>query len=366
MRALVFGGTGPTGHFIVNGLIERGYDVTILHSGRHEVDEIPDSVEHIHTDAYSGDAVRDALAGREFELCVAAYGRLRVNAELMQGRCDRFLSIGGVPAYRGYVNPGLLDPPGLPVPTAEDATRIFETDLEDQKSWRIVRTEDALFQHQPEATHFRYPVVYGPYQPMPREWCIIRRVLDGRKKIILPDGGLTLQVCAFAQNCAHALLLAVDQPEVSKGQIYNCSDEETLTLRQTVEVIAKALGSEIEVVSMPFSLAKSARPLISQTLTTHRVLDIGKLKHELGYRDRVPAREAFARTAHWWKANPCDPGGMEETVLQDPFDYAAEDRLIASWERAMAQVEDPGFEVEPGYTMSYTGPGGRASSKDFE
>ena len=43
MRALVVGGTGPTGHFIVNGLRDRGYSVAILHTGRHELDEIPEA-----------------------------------------------------------------------------------------------------------------------------------------------------------------------------------------------------------------------------------------------------------------------------------------------------------------------------------
>ena len=50
LTALVIGGTGPTGHFIVNGLLTRGYRVAILHTGNHEVAEIPPSVEHIHTD----------------------------------------------------------------------------------------------------------------------------------------------------------------------------------------------------------------------------------------------------------------------------------------------------------------------------
>ena len=45
MNALVIGGTGPTGHFIVNGLRARGYGVTLFHSGRHERAEIPPEVE---------------------------------------------------------------------------------------------------------------------------------------------------------------------------------------------------------------------------------------------------------------------------------------------------------------------------------
>ena len=33
MKALVIGGNGPTGHLIVNGLIRRGYQVVMLHTG---------------------------------------------------------------------------------------------------------------------------------------------------------------------------------------------------------------------------------------------------------------------------------------------------------------------------------------------
>ncbi|GIT68744.1 MAG: hypothetical protein Ct9H300mP26_4310 [Acidimicrobiales bacterium] len=41
-RTLVVGGTGPTGPHIVNGLIHRGFDVSILHTGAHESPEIPE------------------------------------------------------------------------------------------------------------------------------------------------------------------------------------------------------------------------------------------------------------------------------------------------------------------------------------
>ena len=52
VKALMIGGTGPTGPTIVNGLLARGYAVEMLHSGRNEVDEIPDEVVHIHDDVY--------------------------------------------------------------------------------------------------------------------------------------------------------------------------------------------------------------------------------------------------------------------------------------------------------------------------
>jgi nucleoside-diphosphate-sugar epimerase len=97
--ALVIGGTGPTGPFVVQGLVDRGFDTAILHSGKHEPPEIPPEVEHIHTDAYDPDKVRAALEGRNFDVCIATYGRLRRNAELLVGRVGQFISVGGFPGY---------------------------------------------------------------------------------------------------------------------------------------------------------------------------------------------------------------------------------------------------------------------------
>src|ERR1700722_1498775 len=262
MKALVIGGTGPSGHYIVNGLLHRGYDVAMLHSGKHELDEIPDTVEHIHTDPFAEEALRGAIGNRTFDLTVAAYGRLRRIADIMVGRTGRFISIGGAPAYRGYMNPTVLQPAGMPVPTSEDAPMVT-VEAEDAKGWRVAQTERAVFERPPGATHFRYPLLYGPYQIAPREWCVVRRILDGRRSIIVADDGLSLNHSAYVENAAQAVLLAVDRPEASAGQIYNVGDERVLTLRQVIEIIAKTLDYELEIVSMPREFAIPARPMMA-------------------------------------------------------------------------------------------------------
>ncbi len=364
--ALVIGGTGPTGHFIVNGLLERGYQVVILHTGNHEVDEIPPSVEHIHTNPRDQQAVEAALAGRDFTLCIATYGRLRMLAEVMRDRCERFMSVGGQPCYVGYMNPMAFKPEGLPVPTAETA-RLIDDPALDEKGWRIVRTEQALFDVIPAATHFRYPIVYGAYQALPREWCIVKRILDGRPHFILPDGGLSLLSHGYAENLAHAMLLAVDQPAQSCGEIFNCADTQILTLRQMVEIIADAMGHSWRLVNMPWELAICARPIIMQPLSTHRAIDTNKLQSRLGYTDKVPVEEALARTARWLSDNPLADDSWEVIALQDPFDYAAEDQLVEQWDKAIATMQMPEYAQQPEYGMAYSGPGGRErSNQDFK
>jgi nucleoside-diphosphate-sugar epimerase len=357
-RALVIGGTGPTGIHIVQGLVRRGYRVSILHRGTHERDETPPGVPHLHRDPYDAADLARALEGQRFDLVVAMYGRLRRIAEITRGVAGRFVSVGGVPAHRGWMNPYLYEPNGLPVPIAEDGPTVAAP-AEDEKGYRVARTEEVVFANHPNAAHFRYPYAYGPYQVVPREWCFVRRLLDGRRRMILADDGLTLHHHGYSENLAHAVLLGIDRPEAAAGQVFNAADEEVLSLRQVGELIAAALGRALDFVSMPYDLARPAWPLLSQPLPTHRVLDLTKLRTRLGYRDVVPAREAVARTARWLAEHPLAPGAQEELVLTDPFDYRAEDELMDAWLRLRAALPEVKFEREPRYGLAYSGPGGR-------
>jgi nucleoside-diphosphate-sugar epimerase len=348
MKALVVGGTGPTGPFLVNGLIKRGYDVAILHRGTHEVPEIGTEVEHIHADPHFRETLDEALANRSFDLVLATYGRIRFVAEATVGKTARFISIGGVPCYRGYYHAPANFPSGMPVPIPEEAP-LVDNEAEERFGYLIATTEREVLRCHPNAAIFRYPYVYGPYQLVPREWSIIRRVLDGRKFILLHDSGLALMTHGYAENLAHAVLLAVDQPQASAGQAYNCGDEIQFTMRQLVEVIAHVMNHELEIVSVPGGV-----PFRTGAMTPHHhgMVDLFKLKHQLGYRDVVGTLGAVTRTIQWYLDHPLERGGDMEQRLLDPFDYEAEDRWIAltkEYRRQMTEVavRKPGPSAHP-------------------
>ena len=69
---------------------------------------------------------------------------------------------------------------------------------------------------------------------------------------------------------------------------------------------------------MPWAVALPARPLVMQPQTTHRVFDLGRLRSDLGYADVVTPEEGLAGRRVGWAEHPPEPGGTEETVLQDP------------------------------------------------
>jgi predicted nucleic acid-binding protein len=86
MKALIVGGTGPSGPFLANGLIERGYQVTIFHRGTHEIPEIVPEVAHIHGDPHFRETIEAALGDRAFDVVIATYGRTRFVAEALAGK----------------------------------------------------------------------------------------------------------------------------------------------------------------------------------------------------------------------------------------------------------------------------------------
>lgn len=350
--ALVIGGTGPTGPGVVNGLCERGHDVTILHTGRHEVDTIPADLEHIHTNPFQVADVADALGDRTFDVVYAMYGRLRALAPYFVGRTGKFVAVGGIPAYRGIARPGANTPTGMVIPVRESAPRAVGD--ENDKVAKIVATEDVVFDSHPDATLFRYPLIYGPGQINPREWLVVRRILDGRRRMIVADGGLSLRAAAYGPNASHALCLAIDQPEASAGKAYNIGDLHCLTAAQTIQVIASALDVEIELVNLPAALATPARPFLGHEHTWHQLLSTDQLVADLGYTDVLPTTEALAATAHWLTDNPIERGSTVEMRLQDPFDYAAEDALIETYRSIIAPVAELADAYDPEFRDRYS------------
>ena len=340
MKALVIGGTGPSGPHTVNGLIERGYEVTILHGGQHEV-EFVQPIEHIHVDPHFAETLEPALVGRSFDLVLATYGRMRIIANLLKGKTGRFIGVGGSAVYAPRDDPR-WGPLGQPVLVPEDSPR-----CDDPAGPRFNHlmwvTEETVMQAHREghynATYFRYPLLYGPNAPANPDWSIVRRLLDGRRQVVIAANGL-LRRRGYARNVAHALLLAVDKPQASSGQIYNIRDEQQYTQRQHVQFIARHMQQECEIIEAPPALAHRVYKGGASALPAGVLeFDIGKIKAQLGYRDVVPPAEGLAAAVDWLLANRPEPGGEIERQLGDPFAYAAEDALIAACTKGYADAE---------------------------
>ncbi|HVM52960.1 MAG TPA: NAD-dependent epimerase/dehydratase family protein [Acidimicrobiales bacterium] len=364
--AIVVGGTGPTGPGTVNGLLARGVDVTILHSGLHET-TFDREVEHIHTDAHSLEAMETELAGRTFDVGIAMYGRLRHVATALARRVGQLIAVGGV-FYEGWINDQFHTTPNgeiaetprppytfPPVPMPEDAP--MDTNPDNGFARRALASErlvmDLHARGVVSATMLRFPKVYGPGAIAPIEWSVVRRALDRRPAMIVPDGGLVQETKVHAANASAAVLAVVDHPDEAAGETVNVGDDRPVTTREWITILASALDHRFDLVSLPFDVAAPSFPYARDPWTIcHHVLDLTKLRTRLRWRPVVGVEDGLAATAHHLAAHPLETGGEQERQAGDPFDYEWEDEFLEAARALRSRLEalpEPAFRYRHPY-----------------
>ena len=361
MKTLVVGGTGPTGPAIVNGLLRRGHEVTILHTGSHEL-EFEGPVRHIHADPHFGPNVEQALRGERFDLALGMYGRLAHVVEALAGRTDRFIGIGAM-YYEGWVDSVMhgesegsdrrtADYSKLIVPTPETTPRRALDG--DRFTAKGIAAEDRVFALHSTgawgAVFLRYPAIYGPRQHAPGLWPLMLRIEAGRP-VIVPDAGLLLQTRAYTHTAAMHVLASVDHFETAAGRAFNVSDARTFTLREWLQLIASAMGREVELVSIPLSAAAPSFDYAKGPFTMgHKVADTAAARSALGLEALPDARESLAETVRWHQANR--PAESEMDKIRARWDTETEDELVtaaAGFRATLGEIRGKSFRFHHSY-----------------
>jgi nucleoside-diphosphate-sugar epimerase len=234
-----------------------------------------------------------------------------------------------------HISSGDVYAPGQPIPIPEDAptspAEPVVLRLGDQTMpYSKVAAEAVIHEAQAAgdfpAAVLRLPAVYGPGDPLAREWFFVKRVLDGRRHIALPDGGLGLFHRGYVDDVARAVVLALESPQ-GIGQIYNVGHERVLTVRGIAELVAQVMGHEWQIVSV---LADRLPPTNPYAAPYPIVYDMSRIREELGYRESVSLEEGMRRTVDWLVTNPstAETWGLARYLIHDAFDYAAEDAAI--------------------------------------
>jgi nucleoside-diphosphate-sugar epimerase len=169
-------------------------------------------------------------------------------------------------------------------------------------------------------TVLRLPMIYGPGDRLRRFRPVLKRIGDGRRRILLEEGWADWRPPrGYVDNVAAALALAAVS-ERAAGRVYNVAETPAFSELDWARKIAAAAGwhGEFRVVPqnrMPAHLAQKGRS------AQHWEADSSRIRRELGYREPVPVEDAIARTVAWERANPnCEFDWHK-------FDYAAEDAM---------------------------------------
>ena len=311
MRVLVIGGTGFIGLHVLAALAGEGHEITVYHRGEHEA-ELPTGVRHVH-DPGAGIPVRHFPASLlepapEVVLHMFPVGEDDATALVarFRGVARRVVAISSGDVYRAYgrligTEPG----PPEPVPIGEGAPlrTVFyphRRDGADPAAWTYgyekILAEQALHaEPRLPATILRLPAVFGPGDHYHRFRPYIKRMLDGRPRILL-DARLARWrwTHGYVEDVANAIALAVTS-EGATGRTYNVGEAETPTMEARVKALAEAAGwsGTIEVVPSGRTPAHLRAPFAT---AQDLVVDTRRAREELGWEETVATEAALART----------------------------------------------------------------------
>jgi len=320
MRVLMIGGTKFIGRRITEELIARGDDVTVVHRGENEPDDLPGCA-HLHADradfaslatevrSFAPDAVVDTMA----------LSRADVTAVLPHLPEAKLVVLSSVDVYRAFE---LQDSPvaEVPVPIDEESPvrhgrypyrgmmpRFHDYEKLDVEPLYLERGGAVL----------RLGLIYGEHDGQRREEFILRRVRAGRTRIPVGAGNWLISRC-YVGDVAGAVLAAVDQ-DAACGQIFNVVEPVCGTVLEWARQILAAAEHDAELATvrhkdLPADMDMTA--LYAQ----HELYDSRKARDLLGWRP-AGAGPGVAASVRWHLAHP--PAGA------DP-DFSADDRALAA------------------------------------
>jgi nucleoside-diphosphate-sugar epimerase len=341
MRALLLGGTRFVGLRLLRALHAAGHQVTILNRGRRQAD-LPAGVERLEADRRDGAAVRRVLEGRrrDFDVVFDAtgyqVGNLEPVIDLLGETVTRYVFISSFAVYgRPSSFPIRED---LPVIEPGDKTGGLDAYGADK-----VRCERFLMQAHRERgvpiVIVRSPGIYGPENWMDdREGSYFARLEMGRK-ILIGGRGESILHCGHIDDLA-AACIAVTESDAAIGEVFNCTGPEAVSINTFVDALAAAVGVEARKVYLPYGEGRESidgmMPYDSERSHCHT---IEKLHRRVGFWPLFDMKSVLAHTYAWWREHrgleriKFEPGKLGYDV-----DLAAEDALIARWDRQAAQA----------------------------
>ena len=320
MRILIIGGTRFIGRHVVPELLYQGHQLILLNRGNHELPWVNADIEQAHCDRDDAVGFKAKMAQLRFDVVIdmILYNARQAEEAVvaLQGMCQHYFMLSTRSVYAGNVTSPIRESDHL------------ETNPEVAYGFNKAQAEQVLLRaHQQQgfpATILRLPAVYGEYDYQIRERYFIKRFLDKRTQMLLPDGGCGVNQREYAGNIAAQLAFLLQKPE-SIGQIYNTGHAKVQTYRALVEEAMSIMSHHATLYSVPTPLFPAVPDLAAPRVHMHST---GKLE-ALRWMERYSIREGLSRTITWLRQEPDEilPTHRNKSFH---FDYALEDEVIAS------------------------------------
>ncbi len=337
MRILLIGGKGFIGQQVSHRLIARGHDLIMLHPDGPDNPTLGDII-HIPGSRLTIDqhreSIRDARPDAVVDFLPWGEADTRRIISTLNGIVEHAVHLSSADVYRAWE---VFFRGGRPEPVPLDENAPLREGLYPYavKHPGMVDYDKVAAERAVLAAHFeqgysamilRLPVVYGPGDQSLRLLPFIRRMVDGRARILL-GAAQAGWLChrAYVDDVAYAVALAVENPD--QGTIYNVGEPQVMTMAGWVGAMGDAIGWGGDVIAVPdATLPENQRPRHNHT--QHIILDTTNIRRDLGYDELHDRTGALRHTIEWTLSNAPSPG---EAARRE---YEEEDRAFVALQQA--------------------------------
>ena len=324
MRVLVTGGTGFTGSRLVEYLIDKGYQVTVLDNQKGlfyeyllkkganiilgsvaDRDTVKRSLEKVQGVFHLAAAFRQINASKKTYWDVNVEGTRILCEESLKKPLNKFVYCSTQGIHGNIENPpGAEDSPIVPVDYYQF------TKYEGEKVVKEFAGKGL------KSVIIRPTAIYGPGDPE-RFLYLFRFAKKG--KFYMFGNGKAFYHPVYIDNLCDGFFAAWESNKTNAGA-YIIADEEYFTIRELVKKIGESMGIKIKFIQLPFlplyaaacvfefiyKPFKKSPPLFRRRVDWYRqnrAFKIDKARQELQYNPRVGIEEGLKRTAKWYKDN---------------------------------------------------------------
>lgn len=367
-QILITGGAGFVGSHLADGLLAAGHSVRILddltpqvHPEGQRPAYLSEDVELIRGDVRDPNRLREVLGGVDviyhfaatvgvgqsmYEIARYMSVNTQGTAELLQALLDAKLtpeklivassmSIYGegryvcsdcgqpaAPPVRSVaqLRSGQWDLPcghcgGVlrPVPTDEtkpsEINSVYALSKRDQEELCLIYGRNYGL----AVTALRFFNIYGTRQALSNPYTGVAavfaaRLLNGNTPLVFEDGE-QMRDFVSVHDIVRANILAMERP-ASNGEVINIGCGTPITIRRVGEILAEALGKDLQPVITNKYRAGDIR---------HCYADVSKARHLLGYKPEVTHEQGFRELAQWLSEQ--DAEDKADTMLKELSTY---------------------------------------------
>ncbi len=326
MKILILGGTGNISSEVAACLVERGDTVTLCTSGRKPV---PRRYEHIKTDRYDADGMREALGGLSFDCAVdfLAYeaSQCEIAHNALKGRIGQYVFISSATVYQ---KPHIVLPITENMPLGNQYSEYARKKMGSEYYLQSVHSRDF------PVTIVRPSHTFGKtWIPSPlhgSDWTIPARILAG-KPVIVHDSGQSLWTLTASSDFASGLSGIIGNNN-ALGEAFNITSDEHLTWNAIYFEIGLALGQEVQIVHVPTAFLAECFPQAAEKLlgdkAQYGVFDNAKIKRfNPSWECKKSFRTAIRESVAWYNEN-------ESRRIADAKKDGQIDEIIKQWHNA--------------------------------